>query len=162
MPANLTCPYCQAPLNVTDQPGARTLHCPHCLCDVENPRMEPASEAPNLLRDIRRSGRSFRRWSGWLVIGFIAAQCVAQIVYAKINDTTAPSPNRAFISLSYCPGLLGLDVLALIVIGRILRRFFFAEEGPVTSGQLLGYVLLTVGLTLAVSVFFFVVCNAMC
>jgi hypothetical protein len=161
MPGDVRCPYCQAPLNVTDQPGARTLHCPHCLCDVEDPRIGPAGEAPNLLRDIRRGGRSLGWWIGWIVLGLGTVLCVAQSVYTWIEDAIAPSPNRVFIPLSYCPGFLGLDVIALIVFGLVLRRFFFTGDGPATSGQVLGYVLLTVGMTLAVGVFFFVVCNAM-
>jgi hypothetical protein len=163
MAANVTCPYCQAPLSVTEQPGARTLHCPHCLADIEDPRMGPAAEAPNVLRDIRRSGHSLRWWSGWLVLGLLAALCVAHIAYVKVEYMGQPSRDAALRPLAFCPGFLGLDVLALVAIGIALRRWLLPPGGVTAAGltTTLKVALLTLLLSLAVAVFFFAVCTAL-
>jgi hypothetical protein len=159
MPANLTCPYCQATVNVTDQPGARTLHCPHCLCDIEDPRMGPASEAPNLLRDIRRGGRSLR-WVVWALLGVGAALCVSHIMFVKFEHTRRPLVNDPWGQVDFCPGFLGLDVLAVITLFLVVPRALRDGERAFTPWRTVLAFLLIVGATIAVVVLLFAVCTA--
>jgi hypothetical protein len=59
----MNCPYCQAPLSVTDQPGGQPAVCPHCLSNLADPGTAPAGVAPNFLRDIRRDDNR-KSWIG--------------------------------------------------------------------------------------------------
>jgi hypothetical protein len=68
----MNCPYCQAPLNVTEEPSEHPAVCPHCLSNIADPRTAPAGTAPNLLRDIRRDG-SRTPWLTWVTAGVLLA-----------------------------------------------------------------------------------------
>jgi hypothetical protein len=152
----MNCPYCQAPLNVTEQPGEHPAVCPHCLSNIADPRTAPAGNAPNLLRDIRH--RTHFPWQIWLLLGAGGLLCVGQIVYAKIQNATNP-PRQVFdVSVSYVPGFLGLDVLGTIAIGMLIWRYNDAGEEPVTVAQVLNFLGLMFGLFAAIVIFFCVVC----
>src|SRR5271170_2583179 len=75
MSGNANCPYCQAPLNVTDTVVVQPTVCPHCLTNIANPRMAAVAEAPNVLKNILRDGTIYGRGLKWAI-----ALCVAFIL----------------------------------------------------------------------------------
>jgi hypothetical protein len=156
MSGNFSCPYCQKPLNVAETVSERPFVCSHCLSNIENPRLAPASQAPNVLRDIRhpvhRNG-----WPLWLFVWVGASLCVGQIAYAKYENV-AKQTNYHDI---YSPGFLGLDLLSVLAIGRLLWICFLRKSQDATADRILSVLVLTVLLSLAVAVFFLVVCNVM-
>jgi len=83
----MNCPYCQTPLNVSEYIGERKYVCPHCMTYIDNPRLAPAQEAPNVLRNVRHRPRSFRWvvWAVWLLLGVCCVYCVILIIKIKIE-----------------------------------------------------------------------------
>jgi hypothetical protein len=159
----MNCPYCQAPLNVTEQPGAQPTVCPHCLSNLADPRTAPAGTAPNLLRDIRREGfRSSRaRWVTigissipWVVVGIGISIGLALIVPLMRQPR---SLERVF---GLAVGFVVLDVFVTIAAGMIAWRLFPLIKWPRKFEMIVEFVFLIAILAVAIVIFFFVVCNA--
>jgi hypothetical protein len=158
MSTNVTCPECQTRLSVSENVTARTLVCPHCLTDIENPRAGPASVAPNFLRDVRRDSNM----TSWILLVLIGL-CVAGIamIYAHGQGAFGNRPDSLWI----LPAMYGfgiLDVLVFLAAVRPLWRVLLGGlENASTVGitvRIIGAIVLTVGLILAIVIFFFAVC----
>ncbi len=161
MTSNANCPYCQAPLNVTDTVGEQPAVCPHCLTNIPNPQLAPAGDAPNVLRDIRRKVRGLG-WFFWLIIGLGIGLCVFGIVEYKVN----PGNSRRVFPASFdlCPGFAGLDIFVLLAIlvplWRYLKAKHFNGQVDDAAGRFIALAILTVALAIAIGAFFCAVCMA--
>ena len=49
-----TCPHCSTRLNVSEQNTDKTLICPHCLADVDNPWPGSQIRADDINTDVKR------------------------------------------------------------------------------------------------------------
>lgn len=155
----VSCPYCQKPLNVTEHPGMQPLVCPHCLSNISNPLTMPASQAPNVLRDIRQKVRG-PGWLFWLIIAAGVVMCVVRIVTYKIDPN---APQNRIHPIDLYPPFLGLDVFVVLAIVAPLWRYLkvnhFSASFDAVS-QIVLLIFLTGALAIAIGVFFCVVCGA--
>ena len=152
MSSKANCPYCQAPLNVTDTVGAQPAVCPHCLSNLDNPRLAPAAETPNVLRDIRRNATSLS-----LILTVLSVSCcVAILIFWQIALWSDINRTSIF-------GLMGsfgvLAVVTLVAAARPVWRCFVGGQQGVTEDGVIAAVVLTVLLAIAIFAFFFTVCT---
>lgn len=158
MATNVLCPHCQARLNVSETVRSRTFVCPHCLTEMDNPQTGAIVEAPNLLRDIRQDSRT----TGgvlWILVGL----CITGILFIFLFGL-ASQGNSAWV----VPLMIGFGVLDILVFMAISRPLWRSVLGgseevsvPRMAFRVVGMLLLTVALGMAIVIFFFAVCLAM-
>jgi hypothetical protein len=146
---------------VTDQPGARTLHCPHCLCDVEHQAFAITDESPNLARDVQRRGL-MPRWLFWSLIGLGFSLCALEIGLLRFQVPRATSVEESIDRLILsAAGFGALDLLVIVTVARAGSWYFPAWQGAKFTAGALGMLVLATVFVLAVVVFLFTVCLSM-
>jgi len=129
MSANATCPYCQAPLNVTANVGEPPVVCPHCLKSSTAPGNMLPNEQPTIARDIRhpfsirRHGRTFD-WILWLLIGLFVLQIVQSSLIARLAPGRDGFDTVFWHFLSDVRYQLVCCGLLVLLISIALVRFF--------------------------------------
>lgn len=153
----VTCPNCKTTLRVADDVSSRGV-CPQCFAALDNSGAAPVNRAPNLLRDVRRDS-SMTSWILLVLIGL----CVVGIavIYAHGQGAFGNRPESLWI-LPAAYGFGILDVLVFLAAVRPLWRVLLGGIGNAstvgTIVRVIGVIVLTVGMILAIVNFFFVVC----
>jgi hypothetical protein len=151
MSSHATCPYCQTPLSVTENPSGQPIVCPHCLSNVDNPRLAPAAEAPNLLRDIRRNGKSV----SLLLAAMFGLCCTAISIIWYFSQS---SEFNAVSIFGFMATFGVLDVVVLVAAARPVWRYFVSSQQRANVDGVIQAVFLIVVLAVAIFAFFFTVC----
>jgi hypothetical protein len=154
----MNCPYCQAPLTVTEQPGGQPAVCPHCLSNIPGPHTASAGVAPNIVRDIRRRfdiRRIIRRdgdggvWMGWTAVGTAIVIAVLGIGVIRYKDGP-----RATL----WPCFLWLVPVVILASGMLIWRYYDIGEEPDSFAHVYSFVVLMIVLALVIVLVSVVVC----
>lgn len=147
------CPQCSTRLRVSEQITDKTLICPHCFADMDNPRMGGQLRATNINTDVKR-GLSV----GSIVLAVLISLCVLGIIVGLL----IPTPPEAYgIFVNALPLMFffaGLDVLVSIVLIRGLIHWSISGVRTPSVGRMLGIALLSLGSIAAIVIFFFFTC----
>ncbi len=154
-----TCPHCSKRLRVSDQITDKTLICPHCLADVDNPRPGMQIRAPDLDTDVKRDVSV-----GSIVLAVLIGLCVLGIALAFFVGHHSQGKGEgglgegifSLLLLMNCFGALDILVSIAIIRWLIRRRISGVREPSV--GRVVGIAFLSLGTVAAVVVFFFFTC----
>jgi hypothetical protein len=150
------CPHCSTRLRVSDQITDKTLICPRCLADVDNPQPGFQLRAADIATDVKR-GLSV----GSIVLAVLIGLCVFGIAVGFL----IPTPQEAYGVLVNALPLMfffaALDVFVSIAIVRGLVRWSISGSRTPTVGKVLGITFLSLGTIVAVVIFFFGTCMAL-
>lgn len=151
-----TCPNCSGRLRVSDQITDKTLICPHCLADVNNPQPGIQIPAADINTDVKR-GLSVGSIVLAVLIGLNVLGITLACVRAALRATSPSIPNtpRAQELVFY---FAALDVLVSMAIIRRLGRWGNSGVRPPSIARVFGIILLSLGTIVAVSIFFFFTC----
>ncbi len=148
-----TCPHCSTRIIVPEGIMYKTLICPHCLAEVNNPWPGSQIRAADLDTDVRRDVNV-----GSIVLAVLIGLCVLGIALAFWSSRILKGETS--IAALFCMAMLfaGLDVLVSVAIIRgLLRRRASGIRAP-SSRKVLGIVFLSFGTVVAVVIFFFFTC----
>jgi hypothetical protein len=151
MSRSTTCPHCSTRLRVSEQVTDKTLICPHCLADVDNPQSTFQIQAADIDTDVKR-GLSL----GSIILAVLIGLCVLGIIMAFLALRTGKGDFGAGISLLFCFALL--DALVGIAIVRGLIHWGISGVRSPSVGRVIGIVFLSLGTMVAAVIFFFFTC----
>jgi hypothetical protein len=146
------CPHCSTRLSVPEGITDKTLICPHCLADVDNPQQGFQIQAANINTDVKR----YMSVSG-IVLAALIGFCVFGIAIAFFvprGRHWAETPRIFLLLFSFA----ALDVLVSIAIIRGLVRWGISGVRTPSVGRVIGIVFLSLGSIVAVIIFFFFTC----
>jgi hypothetical protein len=149
----MNCPYCQAQLNVTEQPGGQPAVCPHCLSNLADPRSTTAGMTPNVLRDIRQPEFS-AYWTTLLLLGLAIGATIVVIVLNRSN-----SGDWVGRLICNAPLFILLYLLAVPVVIMTVYKLFSSGQTVIVAWAVTA-VVLTIGLLAAIVICFYTVCPA--
>jgi hypothetical protein len=155
MSRDITCPFCATRLVVGDEATGR-ISCPRCLAVIEWPG--GAADRPGR----RSADREVHGDAGTthVVLLVLTGLCVVGILLAYVSARSG-SEGLAIFGMLVIAGLFAvLEVLVFVQLGlRIWTRPLGpSPDAAARFGKVLGVVALTIGLALAVVVFFFGAC----
>jgi hypothetical protein len=149
-----TCPHCSTRLRVPDQITDKTLICPRCLADVDNPQPGIQVRAAALDTDVKR-GLS----TGSIVLLVLTGLCVIGIALSFVSLLALKGSEASVAPSIILVNLFGLlDILVVIAIVRGLIRWGFSGVRTPSVGKVLGVVFLSLGTVVAAIIFFFFTC----
>lgn len=152
----ITCPGCSAQFRVSEQIIDKTLICPRCLAEVDNPQPGFQIRASDINTDVKRDLSTIS-----FVLTVLIGLCVLGIVIAFFLGLHARGMGGekglgagifSLLAITTCFGVL--DVLVSIAIIRALIR-----RG--SSGRIVGIVFLSLGSIVAVVIFFGFACGGL-
>jgi len=154
MVSNITCPTCQKRLRLSDQTAARTVICPNCLNEVENPAAGPDDRTPTMHRDIRWYARA----TSWILLVLIGL-CGVGVALSIVQFSSAKGSEAGLESLLRIVGCIGLlCILVFLTANLLLWRFVTAGRAMDSARWILGLLALTLGTGFAAVVFLFTAC----
>jgi len=160
MSSNATCPFCQAPLNVTEVPTGQPVVCPHCLTNIAHPGFALPEEQPYLVRDVRRSGHAITTVT-WLLLGVGMVLAVGEIVLVHRDGRPETIESAILHSFMYGLNFTAIDVLVILAVARLFWRSFTAGQRTISAARSLGVAMLIVAFALSVVAFLFAVCQSL-
>ena len=131
-----TCPHCSKRLRVSEQITDKTLICPHCLADVDNPQPGFQIRAGDIDTDVKRDVSAVS-----LVLAVLIGLCVVGVAMALF--VVPPGEEKVVLMM-----FSSAPICVLIPI-TIIRR---------GSARTCGIVLLVLGTLMAAFIFFFFTC----
>jgi hypothetical protein len=146
------CPNCSTRLRVSEQITDKTMICPHCLADVDNPQPGFQIRAADINTDVKRDLHR-----GCLVLAAFIGLCVLGL--SGLFGSHLFKAERFFLMIF---SFAALDVLVSIaIIVRLVR--WGISKSPNRSvarmaGMVLGIIFLLFGTLSAMVVFFFFSC----
>lgn len=154
-----TCPNCSRRLRVSEQITDKTLICPHCLADVDNPRPGTQIRAPELDTDVKRDVSV-----GSKIIAVLIGLCVLGIALAFFVGHHSQGKGESglgegifsLLLLMNCFGALDI-LVSIAIIRRLIRRSTSGVPEP-SVGRVIGIAVLSLGSVVAVVIFFFFTC----
>ncbi len=151
----ITCLKCHARLHVPDRVTEPTLLCPRCLGQVDNPVAGLKPSVLSLDTDVRRELNL-----GGIVLGVLIGLCVLGVGLSLLLKRSAGNGAVGGVLLMMVC-FLALDVLVSVACIMATWRLGMAGVRTPSAGRVLGLVLLSFGLVVAVVIFFFVTCFAL-
>jgi hypothetical protein len=143
-----TCPHCSKRLRVSEQITDKTLLCPHCLAEVDNPQsgfqVPYADLDTDVKRDLSVASIVLVVLIGLCIVGIITA------IYLFRNPSTALN-----VLLVSCAALAVLIIVA--IVRGLIRWGRSGARAPVVAA-LIGIPFLVLGSIAAVILFFIVTC----
>lgn len=149
-----TCPHCSTRLRVSEQITDKSLICPHCLANVDNPKSGFQIQAAGINTDVKRDVSK-----GSIVLLVLTGLCVLGIAIVLLSLHTASNADTSIILLFVLVSLFAaLDVLVSIAIIRGFIRWGISGVRTPSVGRALGIAFLSLGTIVAVVIFFFFTC----
>jgi hypothetical protein len=140
-------------LRVSEQITDKTLICPHCLVNVDNPRPGAQIQAPDLDTDVRRDVSV-----GSIVLAVLIGLCVLGIAIAFLSGRGMTGQSSLSAAFAMAVLFACLDALVSIAILRGFIRWVASGVRTPSIGRSLGIAFLALGTIVAVVIFFFFTC----
>ncbi len=145
------CPRCAERLRVSEQITDKTLICPHCLADVDNPQPGFRIRAADINTEVKRDLSV-----GSIVLLVLIGLCVLGIAIAFFSiraGNRGKSPSEGLWQL-LIGSFLALDFFVTIAI----IRWAISGGGVPSAGRLFGTAFLVLVTAVAIFIFFFFTC----
>jgi hypothetical protein len=148
-----TCPHCSSRLSLSERITDKTLICPHCLADLDNPWPGSQIRAADISTDVKRDVNV-----GSIVVAVLMGICLLGIIM--------PSENKEFSGLFISGAALLVLVCFAIIRGRDRRDNSRRRDRRDNSGGTAGFVFtvgivfLVIGTLVAIAIFGFFCCAA--
>jgi hypothetical protein len=136
-----TCSHCATRLRISEQITGKTLICPRCLADVDNPQPGLQIRAANINTEVTRDVKG-----GCLALAVLIGLCVCGIVMVT--------------RFAY---LVWLGVIPLLVLSAIIRLAWKGTSGTAlsTAQRAVSVLFIVLGTIVAIVIFFFFACAAL-
>jgi hypothetical protein len=133
-----TCPHCSKRLRVSEQITAKTLICPHCLVEVNNPQPGIHIRVADIDTDVKRDLKG-----GCIALALLIGLCVCGIVMAT--------------RFAY---LVWLGVIPVLVLSGIILLAWKGTSGSTasTAGRVVSVLFIVLGTIAALVIFVFAAC----
>lgn len=133
-----TCPHCSTRLNVPEGIAYKTLICPHCLADVDNPQPGFQIRAADINTDVKNDLKG-----GCIALALLIGLCVCGIVMAT--------------RFAY---LVWLGVIPVLVLSGIIYVAWKGTSGSSvsTAGRIISVLFIVLGTIVAIAIFGFFAC----
>ena len=154
-----TCPNCSTRLRVSEQITDKTLICPRCLADVDNPQPGFQIRFADIDTDVKR-GLSV----GTIVLAALIGLSIIGVTMSHLylyGRFGKPSDPQGLAVILFMFSFFSLDVLVSIAIVRGLIRWGISGDRVPSVGRVLGIVFLSLGTVVAVVIFLFFTCLAL-
>lgn len=142
-----TCPHCSTRLQVSEQITDKTLICPHCLANVDNPQPGFQIQAADIDTNVKRDVS---------VVSIILAVLIALCVLGIAIGAVSPGGDTSFSVLMF--SFAALDLFVSIAIIRGMVRWGVSGVRTPSIARVVGYVFLALGTSVAVVIVFFFTC----
>lgn len=139
MSSIVNCPHCSRHLRVSEQITDKTLLCPHCFAEVDNPRQVTQIQATSINTDVKRDMKG-----GSIELVVLIGICVVGIALAA--------------SLGPLLFIVVPAVLVIIAIIRSLNRKHASSASRSIAERLLFIVFIVLGTIVAIAIFVFFAC----
>lgn len=146
-----TCPNCSTRLRVSEQITDKTMICPHCLADVDNPQPGFQIRAADIDTDVKRDVSLVS-----IALHVLIGLCVLGIAMAFFSPRQGEQGLGRALWLAML--FVVLDILVGIAIIRVLVRWGVSGVRTPSAGRVLGITFLSLGTIVAVILFFFFTC----
>jgi hypothetical protein len=153
-----TCPHCSKRLRVSEQITDKTLICPHCLANVDNPRPGVQIQAPDLDTCVKRDVSV-----GTIVLAVLIGFCLLGIaiafLYDRVGGRSPTDPISFALLMVFIFSVLEVLVSIAIVHG-LVHWGTSGNRGP-SIGRVFGITLLSLVSISAAVIFLFFTCVAL-
>lgn len=151
-----TCPHCSTRLSLSERITDKTLICPHCLADVDNPWPRSQIRAADINTYVKRDLSAVS-----IVLAVLMGLCVLGIVVTILAPRSGGRHDFGpLIQLAYF--FAALDAVVCIAILRGLLRWATSGVQSPSLARVVGIAFLWIGTIVAVIIFFFFTCIFLC